>query len=55
MPTGAKNGKSQFTAARLPLDLHEAAQRAAMEQGVSLSQLIIAALREYLQKEDAKG
>ena len=55
MPTGAKNGKSQFVAARVPLDLHEAAQRAATEKGLNLSQLIIAALREYLQKEDARG
>lgn len=55
MPTGAKNGKSQFMAARVPLDLHEAAQRAADENGVSLSQVIIEALREYLQKEGWLG
>ena len=55
MPTGAKNGKSHLVAVRLPLDLEELLMQEARARDLPYSQIIIAAIRDYLQKEDAKG
>ena len=52
MPTGPKNGKSRSFTLRLPMDLDALVRKISEERGVSVSQIVIAALREFLTKED---
>lgn len=55
MPTGQKNGSSRMIAVRVPNELDVKVQEIAKQNGTSVSQVVIAAIKDYLQKEDAKG
>lgn len=46
----ARNSKTNLTAVRLPLDLDEELRNYAAHTSTSNSQVIIAALREYLER-----
>ena len=55
MPTGARNNKSQFVAARLPLDLDEQLRTYTQATGKTISEILIESLRNYLREHQEGG
>lgn len=50
-----RNNESQMTAVRIPLDIDRRLRNYAKAQGISMAQVIIAALDEYLTRREEGG